>query len=90
MFLIAFLAPFLWIRPAYEVQSLDITHEFVPVYLELGQIIRLDGYVSEVDTVRPGDWFSVAIAWETLEPTKENWSVFVHLVDPAIEGPVGV
>ena len=34
MFSIAFLAPFLWIRPAYEAQSVDITEEFVLVSVE--------------------------------------------------------
>ena len=88
MFVIALLAPFLWIQPAYDVQSLDITEDLVPVDHELGDVIRLDGYISEADTVKPGDWFSVALAWQALETTTEDWSVFVHLVDPVLEGPI--
>jgi len=39
-------------------------------------------------TLRPGDSLWVHLDWEVLSPMEEDWSIFVHAVDPVLGRPV--
>ncbi|NHZ71800.1 MAG: hypothetical protein GWP17_01790 [Aquificales bacterium] len=96
MFVVAALAPWLWIQPAYK----------TPVYAspldrvgaEFGGKLRLVGYglaleetsaLSKAEAaVSPGDSLWLTLEWEVLEPMDRDWSVFVHLNDPALGYPI--
>ncbi len=102
MFVIAALAPFLWIEPAYQPDSYEVPktsasppHPYVLQSQDItyGDIIRLRGVAVETpdpgqSAVRPGDSVWVHLEWELLEPVERNWSVFVHLVDPILDQPI--
>jgi len=95
MFIIAALAPFLWIEPAYQPNSFFpprpyVLHSQSTTY---GNTLRLRGVSVETpiagrSTVKPGDSLWVHLDWELLQPVDQNWSVFVHLVDPILEQPI--
>jgi hypothetical protein len=42
----------------------------------------------ETDPLFPGDELEVVITWEVIRATDRDWSVFVHLNDPAIGQPI--
>jgi hypothetical protein len=87
LFFIAAAAPWLWIRPAYEppttagplVGAIDAT---------FGERMRLIGYEVEYDDTRPGDPVTVRLEWEALQDMDRDWSVFLHLNDPVLGGPI--
>lgn len=88
LFLVAALAPWVWIRPAYQ----------PPVYTgplpwaansPFGEQMRLAGYeLLGYSDLRPGDQLRVRLEWETLRPMERDWSVFVHLNDPVLGLPI--
>lgn len=102
MFVIAALAPWLWIQPAYA----------APVYAsplnqvgaEFGAQLRLVGYELEEGPalsgaealalsgaegpVFPGDALWLTLEWEVLAEMDRDWSVFVHLNDPVLDSPI--
>jgi hypothetical protein len=87
LFAIAAVAPWLWIRPAYQpptaagplAERLDVT---------FGDRMRLAGYEVEYDDLRPGDPVRVRLEWEVLQVMERDWSVFVHLNDPVLDRPI--
>ena len=87
MFTLAAVAPFVWIRPAYQPpptmpalsQRLDVN---------FADKIRLVGYEINTMTVHPGEPIEVQLEWEVLAEMTRNWSVFVHLNDPVLERPI--
>ena len=92
---IATAAPFLWIKPAYAPASYDLAQNanFEDVGVSLGDRMQLRRAAVEVKdandgTVEPGDSLWVHLDWEVLSPMEENWSVFVHAVDPILGRPV--
>jgi hypothetical protein len=84
---VAAVAPWLWIRPAYEPPAAtgrlanagDVT---------FGDRMRLVGYEVEYDDLRPGDQLTVRLEWEVLQAMDRDWSVFVHLNDPVLGRPI--
>ncbi len=93
LFIIAAAAPWVWIRPAYQPETylwpdLDIK----PMTAAFGDQMRLIGYDVKRPhadaSLQPGDPVDVAVAWEALQPMTEEWSVFVHLVDPVLGVPI--
>ena len=94
MAVIAFLAPWLWIRPAYQPERYapPQTAAISSSQAEFGNRLRLTGYTvieSMGNTpVTPGDFVDVTLTWKVLAPIVDNWSVFVHLNDPVIGVPI--
>jgi hypothetical protein len=95
MLAIAILAPFLWIQPAYQPDSYSPPRPYVlhATDITFGNAMRLRGVAVETpvagqSTVKPGDSLWVHLEWELLQPVEQNWSVFVHLIDPILEQPI--
>jgi hypothetical protein len=95
MFVIAALAPFLWIKPAYEPETyaaLSQTAVFEPTDLNFGGQMALRGIAIESESgdrpLQPGDTVWVHLQWEALTDMDEDWSVFVHAVDPVLGQPI--
>lgn len=86
MFVVAALAPWLWIQPAYR----------PPVYaappansgVVFGETMRLVGYSFEPTAVSPTTDLWLTLEWEALAPMDRDWSVFVHLNDPVLGYPI--
>ncbi|MCP4424102.1 MAG: hypothetical protein GY803_06400 [Chloroflexi bacterium] len=96
MFLIAAIAPWVWIRPAYQPETYIPEREtavFHSSQLSFSDKIRLNGFWVELETlsdtaVQPGEWVDVWLDWEALAPMTRDWSVFVHLTDPVLGVPI--
>ncbi len=87
LFVVAAVAPFVWIKPAYEPPP---AAESLPerVEIDFGDQMRLLGYRLEQRRVQPGESVWLWLEWEALRPMERDWSVFVHLNDPVIERPI--
>ena len=84
LFVLALLAPFLYIAPAYAKPPIltraDLPADLQPVgYVYAGKM-RLIGYRLPVAAVRPAETLPLTLYWELLEPTKIDYSIFVHLL----------
>jgi 4-amino-4-deoxy-L-arabinose transferase-like glycosyltransferase len=89
MFLLSAAAPWLWIRPAYAVRDARVDPDHLrPVDVSYGGRLMLTGYWVDPGQAEPGDRVDVWLRWRALAPMEQDWSVFVHLVDPALEAPV--
>lgn len=93
--LIAAAAPFLWIKPAYEPAAFALAQDvdFEDVNITLGDTLRLSRAAIEAgeagdNTLEPGDSLWVHLEWDVLGPVEEDWSVFVHAVDPVLGRPL--
>jgi hypothetical protein len=78
-------APFVWIQPAYalpeplsDAQVQDVSRR---ANVEFGSTMRLLGYDLETKQTKPGERVSVTLYWEAIAPTKQDHTVFVHLLD---------
>jgi hypothetical protein len=71
-----------------------LPHPIPPLEADFGAEIRLLGY--DAGPARPGQPLTVTLYWQALQETEEDYTVFVHLVDPQTgqivaqidEGPV--
>jgi hypothetical protein len=88
MVAIAVAAPLLWIGPAYDVESAVVAGELKEINKEFADKMRLVGFSVEPKEVQPGDTAYVTVRWQTLSEMDRDWSVFVHLNDPAADIPV--
>ncbi len=95
LFITAVLAPFLWIRPHYQVGSYTPPQTYVLHGQDtiFGDKMRLRGVAVETtdlgrSSIQPGDNIWVHLDWEVLQAMDKNWSVFVHLNDPILEQPI--
>ena len=88
MFVVAALAPFIWIRPAYQPASQQVEGESIPVAVEFGDVLRMKDFTLGSETVIPGDELDLFISWEVIRGTNRDWSAFVHLVDPVLGQPI--
>lgn len=88
LFLVAAVAPFLWIRPAYQVKNEPLPPELQEVNVNFSNQMRLVGYQIEPARPHPGEEVVVTLVWETLAVMERDWSVFVHLTDTVLETPV--
>jgi hypothetical protein len=86
MFVVAALAPWLWIQPAYEPPVYASPMDRVGA--EFGDQLQLVGYELEKTAVSPGDSFWLTLEWEVLQEMDRDWSVFVHLNDPVLGYPI--
>jgi hypothetical protein len=101
MFLIAALAPFLWIRPAYQPPTAAPTLAHTVDY-NFNDQIQLTGFeiepvpesihflplTSDLLLLQPGHAVWVHLSWEVLAPMERNWSLFLHLNDPVLQRPI--
>jgi hypothetical protein len=87
-FTISSLAPSLWIKPAYAVTTISPQVNSTPIDADFDGKIRLVDYKIQPDTLAPNSDFDLWLTWQVLTPIENNWSVFVHLVDPVIGVPI--
>jgi hypothetical protein len=83
MFVIAALAPFTTIAPAYArlapmppPASVD-----VPLDVTFGDRIRLIGADVDLGQVEPGGSVELTLYWQAVAPIEKDYSTFVHLLD---------
>ena len=86
MFIVALLAPILWIRPSYEAPELAAPAGQTEA--TFGEAMRLVGYDVAADALQPGEPLWLTLEWEVLAPMARNWTIFVHLNDPVLERPI--
>ncbi len=86
MFVVAALAPFLWIRPSYQPPHYDPPQ--MQTAVAFGNELKLVGYEWSPTAVQPGETVWVTLEWEVMQPMARNWSIFVHLNDPVLERPI--
>lgn len=86
LFVVAALAPFLWIRPSYQPPHYDPPP--VQTAVNFGEGLQLVGYEISPTAVQPGETVWVTLEWEVMQPMARNWSIFVHLNDPVLERPI--
>jgi hypothetical protein len=86
MFVVAALAPWFWIQPAYR----PPTYAAPPANsgVVFGEALRLVGYEFTPTAVSPNTDLWLTLEWEALVPLDRDWSVFVHLNDPALGYPI--
>jgi len=84
LLLLAVVAPFAWIAPAYALPEplTDAQVAVIPHRLgvEFGGMMRLLGYDLEADAVEPGGQLGITLYWESLAPSDRDYTVFVHLL----------
>ncbi len=82
---IALLLPFVSIRPAYAAPRVlsaeDVEGLFPRLDVTFGDKVRLLGYTLGAERLAPGDRLEVTLYWQSLSAMKEDYSVFVHLLD---------
>ena len=95
LFVVAALAPFVWIQPAYRPPA-----PYAPPGRPLAAVpgetglatfngqLRLNAATLSAEVLEPGQSLDVYLTWEVLAPLSHDWSVFVHLDDPILENPV--
>ncbi len=90
LFIIAAAAPLLWIAPAYQSRTYTLAMEvpITPVTHNFNDQIRLTGVAIAQKSVQPGDAVDLTLQWEVLAEMDEDWSVFVHLIDPVLGVPI--
>ena len=92
LFVLAVLAPSVWIRPAYEFnQHSGRWSAQNAVEANFENKLRLVGFSyfsSSFSSYQPGDTVNLQLEWEVLAPMARDWSVFVHLNDPVIGVPI--
>jgi hypothetical protein len=84
LLILAVLAPWLWIAPAYALPE-PLTEALItaipyPLEADFGGVMRLLGYDLEVGAVEPGGRVGVTLYWEALAPADRDYTVFVHLL----------
>ncbi len=83
--ILAVVAPFLWIAPAYASPPLLAPSSDVPnpVNLRFGAAIRLVGYDVTPHQVTPRSTVAVTLYWQTDRTPDADYSVFLHATDAA-------
>jgi hypothetical protein len=85
MALLAAVAPFLWIAPAYTPPPLLARNAEPPhaalANVQFGEHITLVGFDSVAGSAQAGEAVDVTLYWRTDAPLPTDYSVFVHLVD---------
>lgn len=85
MFVLAVIAPFRYIAPAYAGPVLlsEAEIEKIPHRLDVtfGDKARLLGYKAGDEETRPGESVEVTLFWQSLAEMDRDYTVFVHLLD---------
>ncbi len=95
---LAAVSPVLFIRPAYQPQiervsdpgtaGCTLEHCLDPDLGQFDDKLRLAGFEVDLPAARPGERATIWLEWVALAPMEENWSIFVHLNDPALGVPI--
>ncbi len=88
LFVVATLAPILWIRPAYAFPNRSAAIAGNPIQIDFGDKMRLVSFEFSPNSLLPGDELDLWLTWETLQTTEKNWSVFAQLIDPVTGVPI--
>ncbi len=84
LFLLALIAPFGVIRPAFARPSLlsadAAAQDMTPRTLVYDQRARLLGYRVEPESVTAGERTKVTLCWEALRPMDQDYTLFIHLL----------
>jgi hypothetical protein len=88
MLVISVAAPVAWIKPAYRVQDAIARTAMWEMNLDFGDSLRLVAFDMYPKEAQPGDTVAVWLKWQALREMERDWSVFVHLNDPAVNIPV--
>lgn len=82
MFVIAALAPFTTIAPAYA-RSAPLTSAAprIPLEVTFGDQLKLIGADVPSTTAEPGGQIEITLYWQALKPIERDYSTFVHLLD---------
>jgi hypothetical protein len=86
MFLVAAVAPFVWIRPSYQPPQFATPDGRTEIRFAGG--LELVGYEVDKTAVQPGDEVWLTAEWQITQPISRNWSIFVHLNDPVLARPI--
>jgi hypothetical protein len=90
MLMVAAIAPFRYIAPAYAKPPLlsleEIEHIPNRLDISFGGVMKLLGYELETERVKPGDSLTITLYWQSLAEMKaevlaKDYSTFVHLLD---------
>ena len=73
--------PFWIIRPAYLPPPAAPTAAVSAVRAELGNQFAILGVSAEPAQLMPGETADVTVVWQALAPVRDDYSVFVHLVN---------
>ena len=96
MFVLAVAAPWVWIAPAYDAEMPLLPFIQTSESYTFGETMRLTGFeissgkrgLGGETAVLPGDTIDVLLSWEVLQPIEQDWSVFVHVIDPVLGTPI--
>ena len=70
-----------WIYPGPVITTKPPAEVRYPVETVLGGAIRLTGYDVSQETIRADDDLAITLYWESLSPVREDYNVYVRLVD---------
>ena len=79
--LLSAVTPFWIIRPAYRPPLAVPTAAVSAVRAELGNQFAILGVSAEPTQLMPGETADVTVVWQALAPMRDDYSVFVHLVN---------
>lgn len=98
MFMVAAVAPWVWIAPAYRAEAYRPPRVLVlqPLDVAFAEGLRLTGFATAVQDAaqgaaqqaQPGQYVDVVLRWQVTQAMARNWSVFVHLHDPVLGRPI--
>ena len=81
LLLLSAATPFWIIRPAYRPPLAAPTAAVSAVRAELGNQFAILGVSAEPARLLPGGTADVTVVWQALAPAREDYSIFVHLVN---------
>jgi hypothetical protein len=86
LFTLALISPFRYIQAAYGqtplISEAEIPAEVRRVDLTYDGKLYLIGYHLEKSSVQAGEWLPITLYWQAKQPIVQNYSTFVHLLDP--------
>ncbi len=95
LFVVAAVAPWVWIAPAYRAEMYRPPRALTlqPLDVEFAEGLRLTAFATAVqneaqNAVQPGQYVDVVLRWQVMQPMARDWSVFVHLHDPVLGRPI--
>ena len=83
MFVIAALAPFTTIAPAYTRPAplASQPSPVIPLQVTFGDQLKLIGADVSEPSVQPGGLIEITLYWQAVAPIEKDYSTFVHLLD---------
>ena len=83
MFVVAALAPFVAIQPAYrlprDLLAAGVPATARPINTDYDGVVRLLAVETDKESVQPGDTLNVTLYWQALAPLQKDYSVFVQV-----------